>query len=85
MDKVDRTTVEQVFDSVTQTPESSRGYDVPETCRLLAESVKQRFPRELYETVLRMLETIYLERFVHTMIIDPELSRKIKSGTALYL
>jgi hypothetical protein len=74
-----------LFDEVMRAPESARGTDVLETCRLLAESVKRHFPIAEYETTLLKLRDIYLDQFLHTCSIDPTFSSKIRDGIQFYI
>lgn len=77
--------LEVLFDEVAESPVSARGYDIGETCRLLAESIKRQYPKTDYEEALKLLEEIYLERFLHTRSVDPDLTMRIRSGIRHYL
>jgi hypothetical protein len=82
---IDRVQLEELFDEVSQRPESSRGYDVETTCRLLAEAARERFPSSQYENVMRKLEDIYIGRFIHTISIDSTFAPRIRAGIVHFL
>lgn len=78
-------TIEEIFDEVMRCPESARGLDVPETCRLLAEKVKTAFPNAEYEQRMRDMQDHYLDQFLHTSMIVPDFPEQVRKGIALYI
>jgi hypothetical protein len=75
----------EIFDEVMRVPESSRGMDVGETCRLIAERVKSRSDSSDYAKSMRKIEDIYLEQFIHTCMVDPSFAADIRAAIALHI
>lgn len=82
---LDRTALEALFGEVGRIPESSRGYDVEATCRLLADAVRVRFDQSFYERAMRELESIYIDQFILTISVDSTFASRIRLGIALFL
>lgn len=78
-------TIAEIFDEVMRHPDSARGLDVPQTCRLLAEGVKAAFPAAEYEAQMQEMESHYLEQFLHTTLIVPDFPNQVRNGIAHYL
>lgn len=82
---VDRAALEALFGEIGRMPESSRGYDVETTCRLLADAVRSRFAQSLYERAMRELESIYIDQFIHTISVDSTFAPRIRLGISHFL
>jgi hypothetical protein len=74
-----------LFDDVMRDPESEHGINVAETGRLLAERVKDVGSPGAYQKAMQEVESIYLDRFVHTCAADPTFAKSVRTGIARYI
>lgn len=69
-----------LFQDVMSEPESMRGLNVAETCRLLA--ARARGLGGDYQGQLQALEDLYLDQFAHTCTMRPEFPATVRREMA---
>jgi len=72
------------FDDAMRNPASSRGLDIEETSKLLAEAAKLPSAPAAYVDLMNEFEALYLEQFLRTCMMNPTFGQRIRGTMARY-